>query len=831
MVDDTTVVDDKKDDGKQKDQASAEHQYPPGRVVSVKDLYGTSSGLGVNGQNDRYLNPFYNPSSALSASKDDTFVTVEEFDPEEKEAETAIKIKKEPVSPTFPKATLFSQQQEVAIDDSVADEHFSTPLQSPVPAAPPNSAQPSATKLKENHAPLWLSDQSRAHPLSSRFPHYYEQQAKRSASPSPSSQLRNETRTIRSTLTTLPLANNVNTSTTRQSPAKTSEVIKATPPIPNSSTTADPYRFPPTSPLNSKTPKPFPPNRMLQFDSSPNNRFSSSPSKSTNKCTPVPLPHMNKGFLPPAPRLSTPFTVRVTGTGTREDPLTPADVDDILDSVLSKDNSGGDKHKMDGNGPATKRKELGVDMPTIKKEPRSEDNVVAGASPMKKTTKKTKKGKNKRLLEESNAVEDNEKDITAVSASAPSKKAKKPKKKKTKKADDNVKVNEEDQHDISMDMDLDGPTEIGEGESTILGETTQLEVDRQLQEAMAVADKTEEHAASFKTVAAPAAASKDGKQEDSAEQIQDIITELMSPNKKRTNKKARKAMREQQVEEEQQVVEAEETVAPVDDIADPMEIEPVTAMTPISKILPAPKAKSTQRGHKDSLLTTASGLAAAISGDPLLSIAKHFVKFDNTLTYNTEISQAEITAIKQNLTALDQRIQANELRASIRQEILFNALKKVSMDINKLSTAIAKGGAVDSHAATDDPEAASPGEVARDRLSRSARATTVAPKGSIHSTTPIPLPMFGSNKAVVGGSNATPSSGARGAVKAGSGGGGGGGGATGGGVNAATAEARKNQDKLLAGFTKEMNAATDAKTVEVKGRLVVKYADDLFKMF
>lgn len=803
--DDTTLVDDTLVDDKRADRSSiadqsgaAVHKYLPGRVVLAKDM--PQSHLTAYQYNPT-ATPYAKgntPGSALSA-KDKTFVTVEEFDPQEAEKNTSmVKIKQEPVSPTLPKATLFSQKA-VAIEDSVADEHYSTPLQLPYPA--------NVGLTKEN---VPLRSESRV-PLP-RFPHY--EQAKRSASPSPSSQLRNENPSALMTL-----VNSINTRNEKQSPSKASStqvIIKATP-IPNS--TADPYFFPPTSPLNSKTPKPLP-NRMLQFESSPK-RFS--PSKS-NKCTPVPLP-MIKGF-PPAPRLGTPFAAKA---GTEEDPFTPADVDNILDSVLSKNNSG-DEHgdtKMD-DAPAVTNKGVAinegsnVEMSTIvKEEPHSDP---AAEAPLKKT-KKSKKNQ-KRRLEESNALDNDD----TITVSTP-KKAKKNKKKKTKK----VNVQEEQENENTMD--LDGMTQVGD-ESTVLGETTQLEVDKQLQEAMQLAGNTEHGGTASKTVSTPA---KDVKESSAEREIKEIITELTSPvktspvKKKKKTKKGRRAQKNQveevvapvvDVANPEQTMEVEQVtdVAPVNDIANPeqpMEVEQAIAVTPANKLFPAPEAMSTKKGRKAAMPTTASGIAAAISSDPLLSIAKKFVKFDNNLTYSTEISQAEIAAIRQNLAALDQRIQANELRASIRQEILFNALKKVSMDINKLNAAIAKGG--EAQAVADSPDA-SLGEVARDRLSRSARATAVGPKGSIHSTTPIPLPMFGNTKAVSSAHHReTPTSGARGAgagAKAA--------GATGG---DAFAEARKNQDKLLAGFTNEMNAAKDAKTVEIKGRLCVKYADDLFKMF
>ncbi|KAK3348253.1 hypothetical protein B0H65DRAFT_170498 [Neurospora tetraspora] len=742
----------------------------------------------ADGEQASDVSGFVKGQSPTLSTKDETFVTVEEIDPQEEEM---VRIKKEPMSPTLPKATVF--QEAVAPEGSVADEHFSTPLQSPVPTK---------SELTKENAPL--RSESRV-PLP-RYPPF--EHAKRSASPSPSSQLHAENPTA-----LMSLLNNINSRNEKNSTmkARSPQKFKLTP-VPNS--TLD-QNFPPTSPLNSKTPGPMP--RMMQFDSSPN-RFS--PSKS-NKCTPVPLP-TTKGF-PAAPKLGTPFRA---GAGTEDDPLTPADVDEILNRVMSKNDSGdehGDTVMHDveehaavspaaGKRGVANGEESDVEMTTIIKDEQHDDSVADG--PVKKT-KKSKKDK-KRRLEESNALDDDE----SITVSAP-KKAKKTKKKKAKK------ISVEQEHEITMD--LDGMTQVDD--TMQIDDTTQVELDKQLNET--------EHGGASETVSAP----KDVEELTAEHEVTEIVDEPASTVKKKKAKKSRKGKKAQAEVEEHQVIEIDEDVAPVIYVADTeqqsTEADQATNAATATEFLPASEAKVTKKGRKakevttepkpeepefeqeDTAAITASNVAATMTTNPLLAIAKQVVKFDNNLSFHSETFQGELFTIKQNLAALEQRIQANELRASIRQDILFNALKKVSIKLSASSSpAISGTSQADHHNDRSNSPDSSPASAHRDRLARSVRATTVGPNGSIHSVTPIPLPKLG-KRAFSSHHRETPASGAGAGAKAAG---------AAGTSGAAIAEARKIQDKLLKGFTTEMNAAKDKKTVEIKGALCVKYADDLFKM-
>ncbi|KAK3486687.1 uncharacterized protein B0T23DRAFT_324599 [Neurospora hispaniola] len=725
--------------------------------------------------------------SPATSARDETVVTVEEIDAQE---EDMVKIKQEPVSPTFPMAIVF--QEAVAPDGSVADEHYSTPLQSPVPAK---------SGLTKENVPL----RSDSHIPLPRNPLY--EHAKRSASPSPSSQLQ-----VGNPAALMTLVNNINARDEKNitSQARSPHKLQKLTPVPNY--TLD-QNFPPTSPLNSKTPGPMP--RMMQYDYSPNNF---SPSKS-NKCTPVPLPKI-KGF-PAAPKLGTPFRAEV---GTEVDPLTPADVDEILDRVMAKndsDNEHGDTempHAEEhvvvspavGKNGVANGEESDVEMTTIIEDEQHGDSAAETAPRKSKKSKKDKK----RRFEESNAL-DNDESI-AVSAS---KKAKKTKHKKDKKK------SVEEEHGNAMDLDVTTPVD----DTTMVGETTQAEVDLQL---MQLNDA--EYRGAPETVSAP----KDMKELIAEREVTEIVNKPASTLKKKKSKKGRKAKKTQDEVEEHQIIDIDEVVAPNIYVTHPEQStkgDQVADTVAATQSSPAPEAQVTKKDGKEEGVSTepkpqepeiepeqedtaatmtASNVAATMTTNPLLAIAKQVVKFNNNLSFQSETFQGELFTIKQNLAALEQRIEANELRASIRQDILFNALKRISMDVNKLSTLKVRGEAQvkadhNGHHSNGSPDSSPIG------LARSVRATTVGPRGSVHSVTPIPLPKLG-KRAVSSHHRETPASGTGAAKVAGT---------------AAIAEARKNQDKLLKGFTEDLNAAKDAKTAEIKGRLCVKYADDLFKMF
>ncbi|KAL0467988.1 hypothetical protein QR685DRAFT_555973 [Neurospora intermedia] len=728
--------------------------------------------------------------SPTTSAKGETVVTVEEIDAQEEEM---VKIKQEPVSLTFSIATVL--QEAVAPDGSVADEHYSTPLQSPV------SVKSEVTK---ENAPL----RSDSHIPLPRNPLY--EHAKRSASPSPSSQLQVENPAV-----LMSLVNDINSRDEKNmaSQARSPHKLQKLTPVLNY--TLD-QKFPPTSPLNSKTPGPMP--RTMQYDYSPNNF----PPTKSNKCTPVPL-QTTKGF-PAAPKLGTPFRAEV---GTEVDPLTPADVDEILDRVMGKNDSD-DEHRDTemhhvkehvvvspavGNRGVANGEESGVEMTTIIKDEQHGDSAAETAPRKSKKSKKDKK----RRLEESNALGDDE----SITASTP-KKAKKTKHKKAKK------TSIEEGHGNAMDLDVTTPVD----DTTVVGETTQAEVDLQLMQL----DDAEYRGAS-ETVSAP----KDMKELIAEHKVTEIVDEPTSTLKKKKSKKGRKAKKTQDEVEEHQIIEIDEIVAPTIYVTHPEQStksDQVADTAAATQSSPAPEAQVTKKDGKaegastepkpqepeiepeqeDTAATmTASDVAATMTTNPLLSIAKQVVKFNNNLSFHSETFQGELFTIKQNLAALEQRIQANELRASIRQDILFNALKRISMDVNKLSTPKVKGEAQvqadhNDHHINGSPDSSPVGRA--DRLARSVRATTVGPRAYGHSVTPIPLPKLG-KRTVSSHHRETPASGTGAAKVAGT---------------AAIAEARKNQDKLLKGFTEDLNAAMDAKTAEIKGRLCVKYADDLFKM-
>ncbi|KXX79142.1 hypothetical protein MMYC01_204184 [Madurella mycetomatis] len=150
----------------------------------------------------------------------------------------------------------------------------------------------------------------------------------------------------------------------------------------------------------------------------------------------------------------------------------------------------------------------------------------------------------------------------------------------------------------------------------------------------------------------------------------------------------------------------------------------------------------------------------------------------------------ELQSLRTDMSSLHHRLHRDALRASFRHEIIFNALKKVSTDINKLSLQLQCENT--DHGQNEGAEEA-------------VAATPRSVKGKAHK---------GSTK------DAASKDGSRDTASASS---------TVAKHSAALEQSRKTLEHCLDGFHEDMKKADSAEEVNRFGRLCVQYAADLFK--
>lgn len=239
--------------------------------------------------------------------------------------------------------------------------------------------------------------------------------------------------------------------------------------------------------------------------------------------------------------------------------------------------------------------------------------------------------------------------------------------------------------------------------------------------------------------------------------------------------------------------------------------EPVTTNgMPTSKTGASPKtdrismAQEPEAPESTNLLDNSEIVSSNPTGlRTLKAISKHLKSIDAKLTSGsgsgnsngngsvTAATDAELASTLQSLrvelSALQHRLHRDALRASFRHEIVFNALKKVSTDVNRLGQQLqglvqgGGGGGETGHGYNNEGSVAS-GSLDDATAAATPRSSTVAKARA---------------KALKDG--------------------------------AALEQSRKTLERCLSGFHEDMNKAGSADEVKKLGRLCVQYAGDLFK--
>jgi hypothetical protein len=206
---------------------------------------------------------------------------------------------------------------------------------------------------------------------------------------------------------------------------------------------------------------------------------------------------------------------------------------------------------------------------------------------------------------------------------------------------------------------------------------------------------------------------------------------------------------------------------------------------------------SKEAGSHDDDLSDEERITPSSAGlKTLKSINKHLKSLGGKLVAESDQSLAqEIQSIHNNTAQIHQRLESDALRAAIRHEILFNALKKVSTDINRLSHQFQLQSQGQGHM----DETAVPLPAASDNTT--VAATPRSSKGAREND-------CNTNKGKKTGAGGIPSSN---------------------GASQAMQQSRKTLERCLSGFTEDMNKAKTVQEVSKYGMLCVQYAGDLFK--
>jgi hypothetical protein len=197
--------------------------------------------------------------------------------------------------------------------------------------------------------------------------------------------------------------------------------------------------------------------------------------------------------------------------------------------------------------------------------------------------------------------------------------------------------------------------------------------------------------------------------------------------------------------------------------------------------------------EEDSAPATPSGTKT------LKAINKHLKALEAKLTTTTTASSSspdqityEIISLRSTMSQLQTRLECDELRASIRHNMLFNALVKVSTDVGMLSGMIQQvqeqPQVVDGQGQNDGADADGSGE---NNTTNGAIVVNGTPRVSASVAAAVTAAKDKRGKAM--------------------------------------RQSRKTYEQCLGIYTEDMNRAGDREGVEKYGGLCVQYAGDLFK--
>jgi hypothetical protein len=183
----------------------------------------------------------------------------------------------------------------------------------------------------------------------------------------------------------------------------------------------------------------------------------------------------------------------------------------------------------------------------------------------------------------------------------------------------------------------------------------------------------------------------------------------------------------------------------------------------------------------------------------LKAINKHLKALEAKLTTTTTASSSspdqityEIISLRSTMSQLQTRLECDELRASIRHNMLFNALVKVSTDVGMLSGMIQQvqeqQQVVDGQGQNDGADADGSGE---NNTTNGASVVNGTPRVSASVAAAVTAAKDKRGKAM--------------------------------------RQSRKTYEQCLGIYTEDMNRAGDREGVEKYGGLCVQYAGDLFK--
>ena len=134
-----------------------------------------------------------------------------------------------------------------------------------------------------------------------------------------------------------------------------------------------------------------------------------------------------------------------------------------------------------------------------------------------------------------------------------------------------------------------------------------------------------------------------------------------------------------------------------------MEIEYTSATEPSSTVKSS--SYTSHSDQEDDTTMTAGhtpgpGKSSAASVKDLKTVTKRLQSLDDRLGAYPKTLQKELASLKDSIHALEERTQRNEIRAAIRHDIIFDALKKISQDVNQVRSESLKRAAAEM--ATDD---------------------------------------------------------------------------------------------------------------------------------
>lgn len=133
-----------------------------------------------------------------------------------------------------------------------------------------------------------------------------------------------------------------------------------------------------------------------------------------------------------------------------------------------------------------------------------------------------------------------------------------------------------------------------------------------------------------------------------------------------------------------------------------MEVEYSSAPDPSSTVKSSSYTEYSDQEEDTSMTaghTPGPGKGSGSSIKDLKTVTKRLKSLDDRLSTYPQTLQKELASLKENIHALEERTQRNEIRAAIRHDIIFDALKKISQDVNQIRDDSHKRAAVE---ITDD---------------------------------------------------------------------------------------------------------------------------------